>query len=87
LHHGYTLALHVGNLWRLDVPVYQLLHDGYTPESLISGGYSAEAIDEQRYHPNFGYITFSKLERLLPGANCCALWVRLTNHHERDSNS
>ena len=84
LHCGYCMSLDIGNFLQHDVPVHQLLHDGYAPESLIAGGYSAGAVYEKRFHPAFGYVTFPGLQKLLPGVNCCTLWLRLSLHDGRD---
>ena len=84
LHCGYCLSLDIGNFLQLDVPVHQLLHDGYAPESLIAGGYSAAAVYEERFHLAFGYVTFPGLQNLLPDVNCCGLWLRLSLHDGRD---
>ena len=81
---GYCMSLHIRDLLQKDVPVHRLLHDGYAPESLISGGYSAEAVYEQRFQLAFGAVTFPELQTLLPGVNCCTLWLRMSLHDERD---
>jgi hypothetical protein len=87
LHCGYFMSHNIRPFLQMDVPVHHLLHDGYAPESLLSGGFSAEAVYEQRFHPAFGYVTFPKLQNLLPGVNCCDLWDRLSLHDERDITS
>ena len=87
LHCGYCMSFDIRHKLQIDVPVHQLLHDGYAPESLIAGGYSPDDVYEQRVHLAFGHVTFPELQNLLPGVNCCTLWDKLSPHNEQDINS
>ena len=79
---GYLMSQNIRTSLENGVPFHRLLHDGYGPESLLAGGYSVEVVYQQRVHPAFGIVTFPKLQNLLPGVNCCELWVRLSIHNE-----
>jgi hypothetical protein len=78
LHRGYIVSLEVRASLRKNVPAYMLLHQGYSPESLIVGGYTSDVIYERRFHPVFRYVTFSGLQSSLPGVDCRSLWNRLS---------
>jgi len=55
---GYLMSQNIRTSLEMNVPVHRLLHDGYGPESLLSGGFSVEVVYQQRVHPAFGIVTF-----------------------------
>lgn len=87
LKHGIDIALFLGNCLREGRPAGQLIHEGHSPESLLHAGYTDAAVYEQRLHPQFGLVTFSRLQSELPGKSCYMIWDRLGKYDPGNANS